>query len=148
MDCHGQDVIANIQTEVDFLRVQLGEALVAKKLFRKQTNSEGVVSYSAVNSHDYYGNLFPTTETSQRFGVSLTSSNTVDPKTGLVVYNSIVKPDVDVSWSTRIGREWTYGELGAAYNYGYINSELSKGVHNPTYAKQLLQTSIEYLNAH
>jgi nitrate/TMAO reductase-like tetraheme cytochrome c subunit len=148
MDCHGQDVIGNIQTEVDFLRVQLGEALVAKKLFRKQTNSEGVVSYSAVNSHDYYGNLFPTTETSQRFGVSLTSSNTVDPKTGLVVYNSIVKPDVDVSWSTRIGREWTYGELGAAYNYGYINSELSKGVHNPTYAKQLLQTSIEYLNAH
>jgi hypothetical protein len=147
-ECHGADIIAQIQDEVDFLRVQLGEALVAKKLFKKATNNEGIVSYSAVQSHDYYGNLFPTTATSTRFGVSLTNSNTVDPKTGLVVYNSIVKADVDAAWATRIGRDWTYGELGAAYNYGYINSELSKGIHNPTYAKQLLQTSIEYLNAH
>ncbi|MBK8062628.1 MAG: hypothetical protein IPK33_33365 [Gemmatimonadetes bacterium] len=46
----------------------------------------------------------------------------------------------DASWATRIGRPWKYGELGAAYNYGYINSELSLGVHNPVYAMQLLQS--------
>ena len=54
---------------------------------------------------------------------------------------------VDPDFAKRIGREWKYGELGAAYNYGYINSELSKGVHNPQYAKQLLQGSIDWLNA-
>lgn len=148
MECHLTDKIEEVQTSIDAKRIELGEALVAKKLFKKTTNSNGVVSYSAVNSHDYYGNLFPTTETTQHFGVSLTSSNTVDPKTGLVVYNSIVKADVDAAWATRIGREWTYGELGAAYNYGYINSELSKGVHNPIYAIQILQKSINYLNTH
>jgi hypothetical protein len=149
-ECHGaSDPISTTQEDVDFLRVQLGEALVAKKLFKKTVNPDNnAVSYSAVNSHDYYGTLFPTTQTTQRFGVSLTNSNTVDPKTGLVVYNSIVKADVDAAWAQRIGRDWKYGELGAAYNYGFINSELSKGIHNPKYAKELLQNSIEYLGSY
>jgi len=148
MECHGSDKITLVQTAIDTKRIELGELLVAKKIFKKTTNSSGVVSYSGVQTHDYYGNLFPTTETTQRFGVSVSSSNTVDPKTGLVIYGNTVKADVDAAWATRIGREWTYGELGAAYNYGYINSELSKGVHNPTYAMQILQNSIDYLNAH
>jgi len=54
---------------------------------------------------------------------------------------------IDADYANRIGREWKYGELGAAYNYAYINCELSKGVHNPTYALQLLQNSIDWLNA-
>jgi hypothetical protein len=146
--CHGSDKIAMVQAAVDAKRIELGEALVAKKIYKKTTNSEGVVSYSAVQTHDYYGNLFPTTASTQRFSVSLTNTNSVDPKTGLVVYSSTVKPDVDAAYATRLGREWTYGELGAAYNYVYINNELSKGVHNPPYAMQLLQSSIDYLNAH
>ncbi|MEQ1694062.1 MAG: hypothetical protein ABMA00_22420, partial [Gemmatimonas sp.] len=70
------------------------------------------------------------------------------PTTGLVVYGNTVTMATDASWATRIGRPWKYGELGAAYNYGYINSELSKGVHNPVYAMQLLQKTIDWLNTH
>jgi hypothetical protein len=65
-----------------------------------------------------------------------------------VVYGNTVTMAVDANWSYRIGRAWKYGELGAAYNYGYINSELSIGVHNPVYGMQLLQSSIDWLKAH
>jgi len=54
-------------------------------------------------------------------------------------------PDPD--FALRIGREWKYGELGAAYNYGYVSNESSMGVHNPVYALQLLQKSIDWLKA-
>ena len=60
----------------------------------------------------------------------------------------MLKYGADTDYKNRIGRTWTMGELGAAYNYGFINSELSKGVHNPTYALQLLQNSIDWLSAH
>ena len=66
----------------------------------------------------------------------------------MVTYANNVTIAVDKDFALRIGREWKYGELGAAFNYGYINSELSRGVHNPTYALQVLQNSIDYLKAY
>jgi hypothetical protein len=81
------------------------------------------------------------------YAMAMASANTVSPTTGLVVYGNSITLGTDASWATRIGRPWKYGELGAAYNYGYINSELSMGVHNPVYAMQLLQKSIDWLKA-
>ena len=149
--CHsGADKLTPVQLLIDAKRIALGEALTARKVFKKTTNSSGVASYSAVPSHDFYGVLFPTTVSATTYATALTGANTVSPTTGLVVYANTVKISTDaaVDVATRIGREWTYGELGAAYNYGYINSELSLGVHNPTYALQLLQNSLDWLTAH
>jgi len=143
--CHG-DRITLVQTSIDAKRVELGELLVARKVFKKTTNSSGVVSYSAVNTHDFNGKLYLTTSSNELFAAS-SSNNTVSPTTGLVVYGNILKYAKDTDFASRAGREWKNGELGAAYNYGYINSELSIGVHNPVYALQLLQNSIDWLNA-
>ena len=153
--CHsGADKLTPIQTEIDGLRVQLGEELVKKKLFKKTTNATtGAISYSAVPSHDFYGTLFPTTQSTTLFATALVAANTINPgptpsSNGIVTYANNVTMAVDNDWALRIGREWKYGELGAAYNYGYINSELSKGLHNPTYARQILQTSIDFLKSY
>jgi hypothetical protein len=147
--CHsGSDKLTPIQTTIEAIRIELAELLTTRKVFKKTTNSSGVVSYAALPSHDFLGTLFPTTNTAPTtYATALASANTVDPKTGLVVYANNVTMATDADWANRIGREWRYGELGAAYNYAYINSELSKGVHNPTYALQLLQNSIDWLKA-
>jgi hypothetical protein len=144
--CHGSDKLATVQTAVDAKLKELGDLLAARKLF-KITVSHGVSGYAPVESHDYYGVLLPNTASTTKYGIGLTSYNTVSPTTGLVVYASTVKLGTDPDFATRPGREWKYGELGAAYNYGFINNELSKGVHNPTYAMQLLQNSIDWLKA-
>jgi hypothetical protein len=136
---------------IDAKLVELGDLLAARKVFKKTTSGTGTVSYSALPSHDYYGTLFPTTSSTTLFGISLTNYNTTSPTTGLVVYASTVKLGKDTDYANRIGREWKYGELGAAYNYGYIRSEspsgTNRGVHNPVYALQLLQKSIDWLKA-
>ncbi len=141
--CHVSDHIAITQAAITAKITELGDALVAKKLFKKSGTS-----YSAVASHDYFGVLFPNTPNTTIFGYSLATSNTISPTTGLVVYGSTVQYSKDLDTASRIGREWKYGELGAAYNFGFINSELSLGVHNPTYAMQILQTSIDYLKSY
>ena len=147
-DCHTTDHIGPTQAAIDAKRIELGELLVARKVFRKSTSSSGAVSYSAVQTHDFYGRLFATTASTTLYATALANANTVSPTNGLVIYGNSVTIATDASWATRIGRPWKYGELGAAYNYGYINSELSKGVHNPVYAMQLLQRSIDWLKAH
>ena len=150
--CHtltsATDKIAITQAAITAKIAELGEELTKKKVFKKTTNTSGVVSYSAVPSHDFYGVLFPTTASTTLFATALVGANTVNPTTGLVVYASTVTLAVDKDFALRIGREWKYGELGAAYNFGYINSELSLGVHNPTYAMQILQNSIDYLKSY
>lgn len=146
--CHGGDKITPVQALIDAKRIEMAELLVARKVFRKTVNSTtGAVSYSAVQTHDFYGTLFPTEATTTKFATALASGNTVSPTTGLVIYGNTVTMATDKDWALRIGREWKYGELGAAYNYAYINSELSLGAHNPTYALQLLQKSIDWLKA-
>ncbi len=146
--CHsGADKITPIQTNIKAKLVELAELLTTRKVFKKTTNSSGVVSYSSLPSHDFYGVLFPTTQTTTIFATALASANTVGPTSGILVYGNTVTLAVDADYANRIGREWKYGELGAAYNYGFINSELSFGAHNPTYALQLLQNSIDWLNA-
>jgi hypothetical protein len=146
--CHQSDKIAPTQAKVDAKRIELAELLTTRKVFRKTVSSSGVASYSAVQTHDFYGRLFPTTASTTLFATALASANTVSPTSGLVIYGNTVTIATDASYATRIGRPWKYGELGAAYNYGYINSELSLGVHNPVYAMQLLQSSIDWLKAH
>ncbi len=146
--CHtGTDKITPVQSLIDAKRIELAELLSTRKVFKKSTNSSGVVSYSAEPTHDFYGVLFPTTSSATIYATALAGTNTVSPTTGLVIYANKVTLAVDADFANRIGREWKYGELGAAYNYGYITSELSLGVHNPTYALQLLQNSIDWLNA-
>jgi hypothetical protein len=98
-------------------------------------------------THDFNGKLYPTTQTAGDLFATSSSMNTVSPTTGLVIYGNILKYAKDADYTNRIGRVWKWGELGAAYNYAYINSELSKGVHNPTYALQVLQNSIDWVTA-
>jgi len=146
--CHqGADKLTPIRTTIDAKRIELAELLVTRKVFKKSTNSSGVVSYSAEPSHDFYGVLFPTTQSTTIFATALVTANTVGPTSGTLVYANTVTLATDNDYANRIGREWKYGELGAAYNYGYITSELSLGVHNPTYAMQVLQNSIDWLKA-
>jgi hypothetical protein len=147
LECHKSEKIELVQTAITAKIAELGEALVAKKIFKKTTNSSGVVSYSAEATHDYLGALYATTQTTTLY-TSISGSNTVSPATGLVVYGTTTSTAVDNDWANRKGSEWKYGELGAAYNYGFINSELSFGVHNPTYALQILQYSIDYLKSY
>jgi hypothetical protein len=149
--CHsGSDKLTPVKNQISGKLTELGDLLAARKVFKK-TTSGTTVSYSALQSHDYYGVLFPTTSSTTNFGMSLTSYNTVSPTTGLVVYASTVKLGPDTDFGNRIGREWKYGELGAAYNFFYIRSEspsgTNYGVHNPVYALQLLQNSIDWLKA-
>jgi hypothetical protein len=145
--CHGGDKLTPVTAQIDALRVELAELLVTRKVFRKSTNSSGVVSYSAVQTHDFYGTLFPTTESTTKYATATASGNTVSATTGLVVYGNKITMATDALFANRIGRPWKMGELGAAYNYGYINSELSMGLHNPKYAKELLQKSIDWIKA-
>jgi hypothetical protein len=133
--------------------VELGDLLAARKVFKKSTSG----SYSPVPTHDFYGTLLPNTASATQYALSLSTSNTVSATTGLLVYNSMVKWGTDpastgtaIGWGDRANREWKYGELGAAYNYTYVNSVAdanNKAVHNPTYAIELLQTSIDWLKA-
>ncbi|NVN93734.1 MAG: hypothetical protein HXX18_00480 [Bacteroidetes bacterium] len=148
--CHGGDKLTPVQTSISAKLVELGNLLTARKVFKKTTSGTGVVSYSALNTHDFNGKLYitPLPSDSTKTYAASSSMNTVSTSTGLVVYGNILKYAKDADWALRIGRPWTYGELGAAYNYGYINSELSIGVHNYKYALKLLQSSIDWLNAH
>jgi nitrate/TMAO reductase-like tetraheme cytochrome c subunit len=128
---------------------ELGDLLAARKVFKKTTNSSGVVSYSAQPSHDFYGTLLPTKASAPAtYALTLTNKNLPSTTTGLLVYNSEVGWTADTDFANRIGREWTYGELGAAYNYTYVNTvatAANKGIHNTIYALELLQSSIDYL---
>jgi hypothetical protein len=128
---------------------ELGDLLAARKVFKK-TTSGTTVSYSAQPSHDFYGTLLPTTTSATKYALTLTTANIPSTTTGLLTYNRNVTWATDGDVTNRIGREWKYGELGAAWNFTYVNTTadaLNKAVHNPTYALQLLQTSIDWLKA-
>ncbi|MEI6060878.1 MAG: multiheme c-type cytochrome [Bacteroidota bacterium] len=147
--CHlGDDKFTPIEARTTAKLTELAELLTARKVFKKTTNATtGAISYAAEATHDFNGKLYPTTQTAGDMFATSSSNNTVSPTTGLVIYGNILKYAKDSDYTNRIGRAWKYGELGAAYNYAYINSELSLGVHNPEYARELLQYSIDWLNA-
>ena len=42
--CHTSDLIQPTQDKIEAKRIELGELLVVRKVFRKSTNSSGVVS--------------------------------------------------------------------------------------------------------
>ncbi len=148
--CHNlRDTLAQDSTVVSGLLKQLGDALAARKVAVKSTSSSGVVSYSFLNTHDFYGKLYSNNPAdSAVVYASLTSANKTDSATGVIDYINNVTYSKDSNLKNRIGRKWTYGELGAAYNYGFISSENDLGKHNSDYTKKLLQASINWLAAH
>ena len=124
---------------------ELGDLLAARKVFKKSGTT-----YSAQFSHDFYGNLLPTTTSTTKYALTLTTANIPSTTTGLLTYNKNVTWAADADAANRPGREWKYGELGAAWNFTYVNTTSDAAniaVHNPTYALQLLQTSIDWLKA-
>lgn len=147
-DCHTSDPIAGVEAVIKGKLVTLGNLLVARKVMKKTTNTTtGVVSYSALNTHDFNGKLYIPNNATEKYATSA-SNNTVSPTNGLVIYGNMLKYAVDADNALRKGKAWSYGELGAAYNYGYINTLNAYGVHNPAYANKLLDESINWLNAH
>jgi hypothetical protein len=142
--CHkGKDDLTPVVLSISAKLKELGDLLVARKIFNS--------SYNPVATHDYNGLLYDGTTTTVY--TSISANNTVSPTTGLVVYGTQLTTATDNAAiaANRIGRPWKWGELGAAYNYGYIKSEspsrTNYGVHNPVYALQLLQKSIDWLKA-
>jgi nitrate/TMAO reductase-like tetraheme cytochrome c subunit len=134
---------------------ELGNLLVARKVFFKSSTG----SFSAVPTHDFYGTLLPNTATATTtiYALSATTANFENPTSSILTYNSNVAWAVDkvatssaAGCNSRIGREWKEGELGAAWNFTYVNTVATTAnvaVHNPAYALQLLQKSIDWLNA-
>ena len=152
----GREAIAMIASSIEMEK----EAIARwnkKNAKKKKPKPEQVFDISKLTIPKHSGQRMCLSETNVRideaktstlFGTAV-SSNLVSPTTGLVVYGGTVQYKVDTDYANRIGRQWTYGELGAAYNYQYVaNSSESLGVHNPVYVMQLLQTYIDYLNAH
>ena len=144
MTCHDLSAVTQATNILIGLKLkELGDLLVARKVLNS--------SYAAVATHDYNGLLYDGTTTTVY--TSIAANTTVSATTGLVVYGTKLTTATDAAnvAATRIGRPWKYGELGAAYNYTYIKSEsptgTNYGVHNQTYALQLLQKSIDWLNA-
>jgi hypothetical protein len=158
--CHtGGSTIATKRTAtlalINAKLVELGDLLVTRKVFFKSSSG----SYSAVPSHDFYGTLLPntTTATTTIYALSAATANFENPTSSILTYNSLVTWGVDkvatttaAGCNSRIGREWKEGELGAAWNFTYVNTVATAAniaVHNPTYALQLLQASITWLKA-
>ena len=142
--CHkGADLLRPVVLSISNKMKELGDLLVARKILNK--------SFNPVPTHDYNGLLYDGTTTT--IYTSISGNNTVSPTTGQVIYGTQLVTGMDdaATAATRIGRPLKWGELGAAYNYGYIKSESPSrrnyGVHNPVYALQLLQTSIDWLKA-
>ncbi len=142
--CHkGKDLLRPVVVSIQAKINELGDLLVARKILNKTLNP--------VPTHDYNGLLYDGTTTTVY--TSISGNNTVSPTNGQVIYGTQLTtgPDDAATAATRIGRPLKWGELGAAYNYSYIKSESPSrrnyGVHNPVYALQLLQTSIDWLKA-
>jgi hypothetical protein len=165
--CHTSDHLVATENAINGLLVQLANKLVAKKLFKPALDSKtgAVIPFdpatetgtpSAFPAQDFYGTLLPATADANKYGLALATANYTTSGSLNVNYVSTVTMRTDATKfgsnsvsdaPYRKGSKWTYGELGAAYNFGFIMSELSKGIHNPTYAQQILQTSIDYLNS-
>jgi hypothetical protein len=152
--CHDLSTkIPQTLTTINAKLIELGDLLAAKKIFKKTSSTSASAlngfTYSAQPSHDFYGTLLPTTNSAPAtYALTLSSKNLPSTTTGLLVYNSEVTWAADTDFANRIGREWTYGELGAAYNFNYVNqiaTPANRGLHNTIYALELLQSSIDYL---
>jgi hypothetical protein len=163
--CHNlKSKITDDSTTIAGLLVQLGDLLVARKIMTKKVNTNPgqlPYSYTIQQSHDFYGTLFAdtgATGTDPVYYAATAGNNSVNPTSGLLVYDNMVTWAKDkvptglaTPWKGRIGRQWTGGELGAAYNFGYVQTTLYQhvyGIHNPQYCKSVLQASINWLNAH
>jgi hypothetical protein len=144
-----EDTLKQTQAVVAAKLTELGDLLAKRKIAKKATNATtGVVSYTILNTHDFYGKLYSNNPADSAVTyANLTSANKTDTALGTIKYINMITYAKDADLKNRIGRKWTYGELGAAYNYGYINAELTKGAHNDEYARKLLQASIDWLTA-
>ena len=150
--CHTMklaDTLALTQANIKTLLNQLGDLMVTRKMAKKTTSTSGVVSYTILPSHDFLGKLYSNIPAdSTVLYTNIAAYNRTDSTTGVLKYANNITRTKDTDLKNRIGRKWTYGELGAAYNYGYINKELTFGSHNDEYARKLLQASITWLQTH
>jgi hypothetical protein len=149
--------------------VALGDLLVSRKIMTKKVNTTAgqlPYTYTALPSHDFYGTVYDTANSGMYYAATA-SNNSVAPTTGLLTYDNIISWTMDTAhvsivaagatvnssvanYSTRIGRAWKGGELGAAYNFGFVYNAIyqhSFGIHNPAYIKSVLQASIDWLTA-
>jgi hypothetical protein len=166
--CHNLNQVMNSDSiAVASLLIQLGDLLTARKVMTKRVNTtpgQLPYTYTAVASHDFYGTLYDSTNTG-KFYAGTASNNSVAPTTGILTYDNLVtwsKDTVKVanfvtsardsvpSYSSRIGRKWLGGELGAAYNFAFVQTAIYQhefGIHNPAYCKSVLQASINWLRS-
>ncbi len=146
--CHNlKDTLELTQKNITAKVTELGDLLVARKIAKKGL-VHGVPGYVILNTHDFYGKLYSNNPADSAVTYAgLTAVNKVDTALGVIKYINAVTYAKDADLKFRIGRKWTYGELGAAYNFGYVNDEVSKGAHNDEYARKLLQASIDWLKA-
>ncbi len=73
--CHLGDRITPVQENIEIKRIELAELLVARKVFKQTTNSSGAISYSALQTHDFFGVLFPTVQETTKFAIALAAAN-------------------------------------------------------------------------
>ncbi len=144
---HLEDTLKTTQANITALLNTLGDAMVKRKIAKKTTNATtGAVSYSILATGDFYGKQYSTNPADSAVTyANLTTANKTDTGTAVIKYINMITYAKDADLKNRIGRRWTYGELGAAYNYGFISGELSKGAHNDDYARKVLQASIDWL---
>ena len=147
--CHSSSSITDKRaltlTAINAKLTELGDLLVARKVFKKSGSN-----YSVQPSHDFYGTLLPNTLSTEKYALNASRKTSVSTTNGLLQYYVDVTWATDADFANRPGRPWKYGELGAAWNFVYVNTTASSGnraVHNPTYALQLLNASIAWLNA-
>ena len=152
--CHTMklaDTIALTRANITTLLNQLGDLMVTRKMAKKVTNATtGAVSYTILPSHDFLGKLYSNNPAdSAVLYTNTVAYNRTDSTTGVLKYANNVTRTKDTDLKNRIGRKWLYGELGAAYNYGFVggfSGEIS--LHNDQYAQKLLQASINWLQTH
>ncbi len=148
--CHNlTDTLVTTKAIITAKLNQLGDLMVARKMAKKVTTA-GVVSYTILATHDFLGKLYSKNPAdSAVLYTNIASYNRTDSTTGAITYSNKITRTKDADLVNRIGRKWTYGELGAAYNYGFVGGfggEIS--VHNDEYARKLLDLSIAWLQTH
>jgi formate-dependent nitrite reductase cytochrome c552 subunit len=73
--------------------------------------------------------------------------NELASKYGYASYTAMVAATTAGGWDNR-GAGVTSWQREAAYPLYFLNADHSKGAHNPTYARSLLQNAIDYYDEH
>lgn len=134
--------------EIATLLNTLGGMLVTRKVF----SGNSLSTYKPVANADFYGTILAADSAdSGKVYATTTSANSVTATTGILNYDNLITWGKNKAWATAIGRKWTGGELGAAYNYTFVynaNYVHAYGIHNAAYEEAVLTAAIAWLSAH